>query len=137
MMTIRDARAWAKRGVLTTVLLMSAFVGLRWLPLAAGPRQATREVEVVVRDMAFYVRGDNTPNPTLRFAPGERVRLVLRNEQAGVTHNFVISGWDVKTRELRGRGTARVEFDVPSEPGAHRYECTPHAAMMSGAIFVR
>jgi plastocyanin len=137
MMTIREAQPWVKRGVLTTMLLAAAFIGLRWLPLAAGPREAPREVELVARDMAFYLPGDRTPNPTLRFSPGERVRLVLRNEQPGMTHNFVISGWDVKTRELRGRATARVEFQVPSERGTQRYECAPHAAMMTGAIDVR
>lgn len=138
-MTIRDAQPWFRRGLLTTVLLIAVFVGLRWLPVAAGTREAprVREVELVVRDMAFYLRGDRTPNPTLRFSPGERVRVVLRNEQPGVAHNFAIDGWDVKTRELRGRGTTRVEFEVPSAPGAHRYLCTPHAAMMAGTIDVR
>jgi FtsP/CotA-like multicopper oxidase with cupredoxin domain len=137
MMTIREAQPWVKRGLLTTILLVTSFIGLRWLPLAADPRQTPREVELVVRDMAFYLPGNDTPNPTLRFAAGERVRIVLRNDQPGVSHNFVINGWDVRTRELRGRGTTRVEFQVPSERGGQRYECAPHAAMMSGAIDVR
>jgi plastocyanin len=138
-MTIRDAKPWLRRGLLTTVLLVAGFLALRWLPLAAGPRQdaAPREVVLVVRQMAFYAEGNPAPNPVLRFAPGERVRLVLQNEEPGVTHNFAIDAWKVRTRELAGKGRARVEFTVPSDRGAHRYQCTPHAAMMSGTIEVQ
>lgn len=138
-MTIRDRQPWLRRGVLTTALLAAGFLALRWLPLAAGPRETSnvRQLVLVVRDMTFYVEGDSTPNPTLRFTPGEQVRLFLRNEQSGVTHNFVISEWDVRSRELRGRGSDRIEFRVPLERGARRYQCMPHAAMMTGIIDVR
>jgi plastocyanin len=139
MMTARAARIWVRRGVLTTALLAAAFVAVQWFPAIAGVRQkdAVRDVVLVVRDMTFYLQGDDTPNPTLRFTPGERVRVLLRNEESGVTHNFVINDWGVETRELRGAGSDRVEFRVPLERGTRRYQCTPHAAMMSGLIEVR
>jgi plastocyanin len=139
MMTAHLAHTWVRRGLLTTVLIVAAIVAIQWFPAAAGTRQpgTTRELVLVVRDMTFYLQGDDTPNPTLRFAPGERVRVLLRNEESGITHNFVIGDWGVQTRELRGAGTDRVEFRVPGDGGTHRYHCTPHAAMMSGLIEVR
>lgn len=139
MMTAHAAHAWVRRGLLTTFLIVGALVAVQWFPAVAGTRQSdtTRDVVLVVRDMTFYLQGDDTPNPTLRFAPGERVRVMLRNEESGVTHNFVIGDWGVETPELRGAGAARVEFRVPGAGGTHRYQCTPHAAMMSGLIEVR
>jgi plastocyanin len=139
MMTAQVARTWIQRGLLTTALLIAGFVAVQWFPAAAGTRERhnVRDVVLVVRDMTFYLQGDDTPNPTLRFAPGERVRVLLRNEESGVTHNFVIDDWGVQTRELRGAGSDRVEFRVPGERGTRRYRCTPHAAMMTGVIEVR
>ena len=37
------------------------------------------------RDMTFYSTGSTEPNPTLRLRAGERVRIVLRNDDAGIS----------------------------------------------------
>lgn len=138
-MTIRGASPWIGGGLLTTALLMIGLMSLGWLPLAAGPGASapTRDIVLVARNMAFYLEGDPTPNPTLRVQAGERVRLVLRNADPGVTHNFAVADWGIATRDLRGEESGHLEFLVPDAPGPREYQCTPHAAMMRGTIDVR
>jgi plastocyanin len=99
---------------------------------APGPR----ELHLVARDMTFFVAGDNTPNPTLRFRAGEQVRITLRNEDAGMQHDFVIKNWKVASTLLDGKGETVLEFRVPGQRGAETYTCNPHPVMMRGAIEV-
>lgn len=101
------------------------------------PTPATpREIRLVVKDMTFYVEGQDTPNPTLSARPGERIRLVLSNTESGMSHDFRIDAWRVQTRVLKGKGEDSVEFTVPNARGSHAYRCTPHAEMMNGTIVV-
>ena len=86
--------------------------------------------------MTFYVDGQDAPNPTLHARPGERIRIVLRNTDVGMSHDFVIRSWRVNTRLLKGKGEDSIEFTVPQTRGAHVYSCTPHAEMMGGTIVV-
>jgi plastocyanin len=119
--------------------MLAVVVGLRWLPLgAAANDRDLQDVVLVVRDMAFHVAGaSGATNPTLSFTAGSRVRVTLRNEQPGVTHNFAIPAWNVDTGNLAGPGEARIEFVVPHGKGLEGYQCTPHAAMMKGRIVVK
>lgn len=127
---------WAGCGVATVLALTIGFVALKWLPLDAD-REDISEVVLVVRDMEFFQDGAfGAPNPPLRLKAGARVRLVLRNEDPGMTHNFAVPAWGVATRNLESGQTASVEFAVPSWNGPHAYECTPHARLMRGAIEV-
>jgi plastocyanin len=102
----------------------------------ADSQTSVREIHLVVRDMTFYVDGDNTPNPTLYARPGERLRIVLRNTDVGMSHDFVIRSWHVGTRLLKGKGEDRVELSVPNTRGVHFYSCSPHSEMMGGTIVV-
>ena len=86
--------------------------------------------------MTFYVDGQDTPNPTLHARPGERIRIILRNTDVGMSHDFVIRSWSVTTRLLKGKAQDSIEFTVPQTRGAHAYSCTPHAEMMGGTIVV-
>lgn len=95
-----------------------------------------RVVVLVVRDMAFHVDGEQSGNPTLRFKAGEKVRLVLRNEVPGMTHDFAVPGWRVATRALQGVGSDVVTVTVPTRPGQYEYICNPHSVMMRGSIEV-
>ncbi|MGH9311830.1 MAG: plastocyanin/azurin family copper-binding protein [Vicinamibacterales bacterium] len=116
------------------------------LPLGAGPStglgtgtpgvKAPREVVLVARDMSFYLDGAGVENPTLRFNAGEEIRLVLRNEESGVTHDFAVSAWKVATRRLQARERDAVIFRVPDTVGRYDYLCNPHASMMRGIIEV-
>jgi hypothetical protein len=101
-------------------------------PEPAGPR----EIRLVVRDMSFFIEGQETPNPTLHARQGERIRLVLSNTESGMSHDFRIDAWRVHTRVLKGKGKDSVEFTVPQSPGSHEYRCTPHSEMMFGSIVV-
>ena len=98
---------------------------------------AAREIRLVVRDMTFYVDGEDTPNPTLYAQPGDRIRLVLRNTEPGMSHDFTVASWKVATRLLKGKGEDAVEFTVPNARGSYAYSCTPHAGMMNGLIAIR
>lgn len=122
------------------------FVGVIALAILAGALFATgassdrsgdpREVHLVARNMSFYLAGSDTPNPTLRFKAGEKIRIVLRNEDAGMDHDFVIGQWKVGTKLLEGKGQDTVDFRVPSTRGSESYTCTPHTQMMTGAIVI-
>lgn len=96
-----------------------------------------REIRIVVKHMTFYVDGVQAPNPSLRVKAGERIRLVLRNEDAGMTHDFAVKAWQVATKTLTEKGQEdAVEFRVPKQRGEIPYQCTPHSEMMKGSIRV-
>jgi plastocyanin len=105
------------------------------VPRIVSSREDVRQVTLVVRNMTYYVEGSDVPNPELRFRAGEQVRVTLRNEDAGMSHDFNIRDWGVATKILDGKGEEAVRFRVPSA-GTTTYSCTPHAAMMSGSIIV-
>jgi plastocyanin len=125
------------------VLLAAVILGVAsFLPRFAGgvldgaDTNTAREIHLVARDMTYYVEGDSTPNPTLRARTGERLRLVFRNSDSGMSHDFTIPGWKINTRLLKGKGEDSVEFTVPAVRGPQPYSCTPHAEMMGGTIIV-
>lgn len=91
-------------------------------------------MRLVVRDMTFYLEGSNEPNPTLQFRAGEKVRILLKNEDAGIDHDFSVVAWQKKTKLLQGRGEDSMTLKVPNRPGTETYSCTPHADMMRGTI---
>lgn len=101
---------------------------------ARGP--AAREIRLVARDMTFYVEGQTDPNPTLRLKPGETVRLVLRNQDTGMRHDFAIADWGATTRRLEAGEEAAVTFRAPDRPGSQTYNCRPHSKTMRGTILV-
>ena len=116
-----------------------AAIAMSLLPMIASSSGAddVRRIDIVVRDMAFYVDNGTEANPVIALRAGERVRLRVRNEDAGMRHDFTIKGWTVATKMLDDRGEEDViEFRVPAERGAQTYACTPHAQMMTGSIRV-
>ena len=106
---------------------------------ASGDRAGgLREIRLVARNMTFYAEGDNTPNPTLRLRAGERVRVVLKNDEPGIDHDFAIRPWKIGTRLISGKGEDAITFQVPDAPGAETsYICTPHFGMMRGLITIQ
>jgi plastocyanin len=133
MSGVTSRRLWRLAGaaLLTTALL----------PIVAASRGVEapppREIRMVVRDMTFYIEGQNEPNPTLRVGPGEQIRLALRNEDPGMSHDFAVGSWQVMTPLLSGRGAeAVVVFRVPLRRGTYTYNCTPHAELMRGSLQV-
>jgi len=126
-------RTYLRLGFVVVFLAAAAMM----LPRIVSSREEARSVTLVVRNMTYYLEGNETPNPSLKFAAGEQVRLTLRNEDPGMSHDFNIRTWDVGTKILEGKGQDTVTFRVPSHSeGETAYTCTPHSAMMSGSIIV-
>jgi plastocyanin len=97
----------------------------------------SREITLVARGMAFYLENDpTTPNPTLAVSAGERVRIVLRNQDWGLTHDFAVPSVAAALDPIRWNESGEVVFDVPTTPGAYGYVCRPHQLMMRGTIRV-
>jgi plastocyanin len=108
------------------------------LPMGASSTTGEpRVVNLVVRDMAFYVDGNPEPNPTIVVKSGEQIQLRLRNDEPGMRHDFTVKAWEVATRLLEDRGEEdTISFRVPETRGSTTYICTPHAKMMSGTLRV-
>ena len=104
------------------------------LPLPASTGASIREISLVTRDMAFYIEGNPSPNPTIRLGAGEEVRFVLRNLDPGIAHNLAIDGWDVETVSLVADASTSVRVRAPDRPGRQIYVCSPHREMMRGTI---
>jgi plastocyanin len=114
------------------VLVVAAVTGAIMLS-ARGP--APREIHLVGRNTTFYVDGAGEPNPVLRVKPGESVRVIFRNADPGMRHDFTIPEWDVESRVVSGIGETAVTFKAPDR-GHTEYNCTPHATVMKGTIAV-
>lgn len=136
-MTVR-----AKNRAITAAAIFSigAFVAAV-LPMVASTASTDldqrRDVHLVIRDMAFYLDGKGEPNPTLQFRQGERVRVIVRSEDTGMNHDFVVKNWKVASRLLHGRDEEVVNIKVPREAGSTTYACTPHAEKMRGTILIQ
>lgn len=102
---------------------------------AGGPEP--REITLITRGMAFVFEGEgHETNPIIRVAPGERVRITLRNEAPGLIHDLQIPAWNLGTPPLRAGETATLDFTVPAGEGRYEYHCTPHSTMMRGFVEV-
>jgi len=87
--------------------------------------------------MSFYLEGDlTTPNPTIEMKAGERVRIVVKNQERGVTHDFAFPAAGAVMNELTWNQTGEVGFAAPTKPGTYEYFCQPHRLMMRGIIQV-
>ena len=105
--------------------------------LPAVSSTPTREITLVAKGMAFYANDDlRTPNPTLEVKAGERVRVVLQNQDRGMTHDFAIPVVGAALNSIHWNESDEVVFDVPETPGTYEYVCRPHRLMMRGIIRV-
>jgi hypothetical protein len=121
--------------IAVTVLLGVALAAT--LPrIVSSNAGGVREIHLVARDMAYYLDGQGDPNPTLVIKRGEQVRILLRNADAGMSHDFSVRAWKKGTGVINGFGEAAIEFRAPRAAGAETYACTPHGEMMRGTIRV-
>lgn len=105
---------------------------------ATVPAPPRREVVLVARGMAFYLADDPaTPNPAIVLERGERVRVVLRNEDRGMTHDFAVPELRAALGALNWNEEDGVTIEAPAAPGEYDYYCRPHMLMMHGKIVVR
>ena len=78
-----------------------------------------REIRLVVRDMTYYAAHTAEANPTLRLARGEKIRLVLTNEDRGYSHNLIAPELGVSTRLLTQGTSQSIEITVPDVAGLY------------------
>lgn len=127
-------RRYIRVGIAAALLIVAAVL----LPIIAASSAAdpVREIRLVARDMTYYLEGQDQPNPTLKLRAGERVKVLLRNEDEGMEHDFTVRAWDVGLGIVNGNGSDAVTFTVPAQRGSHVYSCTPHPSSMRGTIEV-
>ena len=122
---------------MTIRLLTISLLALGVLAISACRTVAVREVTLITRGMAFAIpEQPDAPNPMLRVRGGERVRLVLKNEAAGMMHDVAIPAWNVAVDAIPSGQSASTTFTVPAGTGQVEYRCRPHAGMMSGVVQV-
>ena len=123
---------------LMTIGVAIVLVGVGVFAATIGARSQDREIILVARGMAFYILGDPTvANPPLTLRAGERVRIVLRNDDRGITHDFAVPAIKAAMDQLDWNEEGGVTIDVPATPGRYEYICRPHMLMMRGEIIVR
>jgi len=126
---------WGKKVPLTRVAVVVAiFVVAGLASVMTKPR--VREVTLVAKGMAFYVEGSDAANPVIEARAGETLRVIVRNEDRGMTHDFAVPAAKASTDLLNWNQEDVVTFDVPSQPGSYEYVCRPHLVMMKGTLRV-
>ena len=129
-MSIWGRRVSIKMVACASVVLLGGFA-------VALTHPAPREITLVARGMVFYLEDGDVPNPTLTVNAGDRVRVVLRNEDRGLLHDFAVPGLRAALDPIGWNHSADVTFEVPNTPGTYEYRCRPHMMMMRGKIIVQ
>ena len=128
---------WGRRISVEVVAVVVGLLAVGAL-LTAVTRTPSREITLVARGMAFYLESDPAiPNPTITARSGERLRIVFRNEDRGMTHDLAVPTFGVATDLIDWNEDDAMTFDVPDRPGTYDYICEPHAMMMRGRIVVQ
>ncbi len=96
----------------------------------------TRDIVLVARDMAFRSASGGAPNPVLDVRAGESVRIVLKNDDRGMVHDFAVPVAGIAMRLLQWSEDASITFTAPDRPGNYEYVCRPHQLMMKGTLRV-
>jgi plastocyanin len=132
------SRRTVRLGLAGTALLVALSVAIAagLAGASAGARPPERELTLVARDMGFYLPNGDQPNPTLRLAPGERVKVRLVNQEAGILHDLLVESLGFDIPAFREAGERVAWLEAPAEPGRYEYVCSLHRRMMRGVIEV-
>ena len=122
------------------ISLMIVVVSATGVVLASMAQGAvSREITMVAKNMVFSVpslESSGEANPTITVKRGQRVTITLRNDDAGMLHDLVIEGLDVRLEVVSCGETTRLTFTVPREPGEYVYLCSFHPRRMRGVFIV-
>lgn len=122
------------------IALMIVVVSTTGVVLASMAQGAvSREITMVAKNMVFSVpslESSGEANPTITVKRGQRVTITLRNDDAGMQHDLVIEGLDVRLEVVSCGETTRLTFTVPREPGEYVYLCSFHPRRMRGVFIV-
>jgi hypothetical protein len=127
---------WGYR-VSVKLIVTAVVVVLLGVFAVAVTRPEPREIRLVAKGMAFYLEDGDLPNPTIFLKPGERVRVVLSNQDRGLRHDFAVPSLNAALDPLTWNRSDDVVFEAPAEPGIYEYWCRPHMTMMRGKIVVQ
>ena len=120
--------------------LMIVVVGATGAVLASMAQSAaSREITMVAKNMVFSVQSSETSgeaNPTITVKRGQKVTITVRNDDAGMLHDLVIEGLDVRLEAVSYGETTQLTFTVPREPGEYVYLCSFHPRRMRGVFIV-
>ncbi|MCH8345279.1 MAG: cupredoxin domain-containing protein [Planctomycetes bacterium] len=125
-------------GLLTA--LMIVVVSATGVVLASMAQGAvSREITMVAKNMVFVIESAESSgraNPTITVNTGQKITIVLRNDDAGMLHDLVIKGLDVRLEAVSCGETTRLTFTAPREPGEYVYLCSFHPRRMRGVFIV-
>ena len=140
MRRIDSRKVWTMKRIGLLTALMIVVVSATGVVLASIAQGAvSREITIVAKNMVFSVPSLETSgevNPTITVKRGQRVTITLRNDDAGMQHDLVIEGLDVRLEVVSCGGTTRLTFTVPREPGEYVYLCSFHPRRMRGVFIV-
>ena len=128
-----------KRIGLLSVLMMVVVSATGVVLASIAQGAVSREITIVAKNMVFSVPSLETSgevNPTITVKRGQRVTIVLRNDDAGMQHDLVIEGLDVRLEVVSCGETTRLTFTAPREPGEYVYLCSFHPRRMRGVFVV-
>ena len=97
------------------------------------------EITMVAKNMVFSIptlESSGEANPTITVKRGQRVTITLRNDDAGMLHDLLIEGLDVRLETVSCGETTRLTFTVPRDPGKYVYLCSFHPTRMRGVFIV-
>lgn len=110
-------------------LLLAAALAAPW----GRPAAPVREIRLEARGITWS--GDN---PTLTARVGERLRITVRNAEAGpVPHNLRLVGPGAATTRLLHPGEEATLEVLLDRPGRYVYGCSLHPGLMDGVIEVQ
>ncbi len=120
--------------------LMIVVVGATSAVLASLAQGAvSREITIVAKNMVFVIESPESSgqaNPTITVKAGQKITIVLRNDDAGMLHDLRIEGLDLSLEAVSCGETTRLTFTVPREPGEYVYLCSFHPRRMRGVFVV-
>ncbi len=125
-------------GLLSALMIVVASAtGAMLASMAQGT--VSREITMVAKNMVFSVQSSESSgeaNPTITVKRGKMVTITLRNDDAGMQHDLLIEGLDVRLEAVSCGETTRLTFTVPREPGEYVYLCSFHPRRMRGVFIV-
>ena len=115
---------------LAVLFLLTGLLGSMTPRGEAG--ESVRQIVLEARNLTF---GEG--NPTLMLEPGERVRLIVVNNDPGVLHSITLPGIDDRVYHVGWGEEVELEFTAPQQEGGFEYICPQHMPNMKGRIVVQ
>ena len=87
-------------------------------------------VTLTAKDMSF-----NFFNPKIYVSPGERVKIILKNDDPGMKHNISLSKLKISSQIIQFGEKTILSFVAPRN-GQFEYFCSMHPTLMRGLFII-